>query len=51
MAGRTGKKAYLWLIEVDVATGQPTGNRKLNLISDPDYIPPIPNTTSCPILS
>lgn len=48
-AVNTGKKAYVWLIEINSATGQPTGRRKLNLLGDPDYIAPIDNPSMCPI--
>lgn len=44
-----GERCYLWLYEVDVATGQRTGRRKLNIPSDPDYIAPIMNTEACPL--
>lgn len=45
----TGKKIYQWLIEVDVNTGLPTGNKKPNNPDDPDYITPVVDYVKCPI--
>lgn len=46
----TGRKIYLWLIQVDLITGVPTGNRKLNTVVDLNYIPPITDYTTCPVV-
>lgn len=46
----TGRKIYQWLIEIDEDTGLATGNRKPNVPSDPDYIPPFTDYVSCPIV-
>lgn len=45
----TGILIYSILIEVDEETGEPTGNTKPNIPSDPDYIPPVENTDMCPL--
>lgn len=45
----TGIKDILTLKEINSVTSIPTGNTKTNLISDPDYIAPVVDTTSCPI--
>lgn len=45
----TGRKIYTELVEVTSYTGQLTGRTKPNVPSDPDYIPPQQNTSSCPI--
>ena len=47
----TGRKIYQWLVEMDSSTGLPTGNRKPNDPEDPDYIPPVTDVTSCPIIT
>ena len=46
---QTGVLITLTLIEIDGITGLPTGNSKPNVSSDPDYIPPIIDTETCPI--
>lgn len=45
----TGRKIYLFLKEVNVATGVPTGTVKANTIGDPDYVPPVVDYSLCPI--
>ena len=45
----TGLFVYTNLIEVDGITGLPTGRVKPNIPSDPDYIPPVQDTTKCPL--
>lgn len=51
MDQNTGKKIYRWLKEIDANTGQPTGNRKLNLPQDPDYVAPVEDLLYCPLPS
>ncbi|MGH2624685.1 MAG: hypothetical protein ACRDE7_13535 [Sphingobacterium sp.] len=46
----TGRKAYKELIEIDIDTGLPTGQKKPNVPSDPDYIPPFGDAELCPII-
>lgn len=46
----TGRKITKTLKEVDANNGNiPTGNTKPNLPSDPDYIAPVIDTTTCPV--
>lgn len=45
----TGTKIVLTLKEINQGTGDPTGNTKPNDSSDPDYIPPSTDLTTCPI--
>lgn len=44
----TGRKIYPWLIQVD-DSGMPTGLRKPNDPSDPDYVAPIVDYVDCPL--
>lgn len=47
----TGTQIVNTLVEVDANNGNlPTGNTKSNTFGDPDYIPPVTNTTDCPIV-
>lgn len=46
-----GVKIYQDLMEYNTATGRPTGNIKPNDPSDPDYVAPIEDPTSCPLSS
>lgn len=45
----SGQKGWATLEEYVIATGVPTGATKPNVASDPDYIAPITDHTSCPI--
>lgn len=45
----TGYKVYNTLEEYDTATGVATGNTKPNVDTDPDYVAPVYDTTTCPI--
>lgn len=45
----TGRKIYRWLKEIDMNTGEPTGNRKPNVLTDPDYVAPVIDYVTCPI--
>lgn len=47
---RTGRLIYTTLIEIDAITGLPTGNVKPNVPGDPDYIPPVDDPVTCPLL-
>lgn len=44
----TGKLVYSTLTEYDTFTGLPTGLTKPNSVGDPDYVPPIFDSVSCP---
>lgn len=44
----TGNKVYNYLQERLVSNNSLTGNRKVNDISDPDYIAPVEDHTHCP---
>lgn len=44
----TGRKIYQRLEQYSVATGIATGVVKANIPSDPDYIPPVVDHTTCP---
>lgn len=37
---RQNQKVYTTLVEINTTTGLPTGRRKINDPSDPDYIAP-----------
>lgn len=45
----TGRVLVLTLKEVEDPGGTPTGNTKVNTVSDPDYIAPYDDTVLCPI--
>ena len=45
----TGNKIYLTLVEKRSDNNLPTGFTKPNIISDPDYIPPIFDLLECPL--
>ena len=45
--GNTGNKIYQTLIEKLSSDNTPTGFTKPNVISDPDYIPPVVDTIMC----
>ena len=47
MALRTGQKGWANLEEFDTFTGAVTGNTKPNAPSDPDYVPPVYDPTTC----
>lgn len=47
--GNTGNKIYQTLIEKLSSDNTPTGFTKPNVISDPDYIPPVVDTIMCAI--
>lgn len=49
MMGNNGYKKYTILIEYDGVTNQPTGRVKPNLITDPDYVPPVYDPIYCPV--
>jgi hypothetical protein len=44
-----GLKIYTLLVEYSTLTGIPTGRTKPNVPSDPDYIDPVEDLTTCPI--
>lgn len=46
---KTGKKGYNILKQYSSLTGLPTGIIKLNIPTDPDYVPPIVDIIECPI--
>jgi len=46
----TGNLLTQTLIEVTDPGGTPTGNEKANLASDPDYIAPVMDDDSCPVV-
>lgn len=50
MSGNTGRKIYNTLVEIDANTGVATGNTKPNTVGDPDYVPPVVDTTTCPTI-
>lgn len=45
----TGQLIYNILIEINDRTSLPTGRTKLNIPSDPDYIPPHIDGVVCPL--
>jgi hypothetical protein len=45
----TGKKIYQFLKQIDTSTGLPTGLRKANDSSDPDYVAPVFDYDKCPL--
>lgn len=45
----SGTKVYTTLVEYSVATGQPTGRIKPNIPTDPDYIAPSTDLSTCPL--
>jgi hypothetical protein len=49
MSSFQAQKKILKLIQVDVVSGIPTGQKKDNLLNDPDYIAPDTDVISCPI--
>lgn len=51
MQTNTGYKAYTKLFEKIVGTSTFTGAEKANINSDPDYVEPVQDTTTCPISS
>lgn len=44
---KNGNLVYATLVQYSTLTGQPTGVTKPNNSSDPDYVPPVYNTTAC----
>lgn len=44
----TGYKIYTILVQYNARTGEPTGVVKPNIPSDPDYVAPVLDLTSCP---
>lgn len=46
--GNSGLQGWKWLVQVD-SNGVPTGVRKPNDPSDPDYVAPVINYSACPI--
>lgn len=48
VGGNTGLKGYSTLEEYNTDTNLPTGTTKPNVDSDPDYIAPVSDTTTCP---
>jgi len=46
--GNTGFKSFATLEQYNVGTGVATGVTKPNSPSDPDYVPPVLDVTSCP---
>lgn len=48
MSVNTGQKVYATLTQIDSDTGIPTGTTKSNDPTDPDYIPPAYDPTTCP---
>lgn len=47
MAIRTGYKGWSNLEEYDLFTGNSTGTTKPNVVSDPDYVPPVYDPADC----
>lgn len=45
----TGQKAYATLEQYYLDDNTPTGVTKPNVISDPDYVAPVTDTTTCPL--
>lgn len=45
----TGNIGFTTLQEIYSDTGLPTGNTKLNVLTDPDYIPPTLDLVNCPM--
>lgn len=46
--GNTGQKGFTTLQEYNTDTNLPTGNTKPNNTGDPDYAPPVNDSTTCP---
>lgn len=44
-----GTKVYTLLVEYNLRTGQPTGRIKPNVPSDPNYIAPVTDLSTCPL--
>lgn len=47
----TGRKIYQFLKQVDADTMVATGLRKANTVGDPDYVAPVADFATCPIIS
>lgn len=48
-SSNTGNKIYVELEQYYLSSGHATGVRELNEVSNPNYIPPIPDPEMCPV--